>query len=490
MCTTIESSPSFTVSKILGQGAFGEVSLVTMADNPSQMVALKTITQSPVAEEEFKIHYFLSADKGHENLVKMFFMHNQGTQSLFFMEYVSGGTLENRIGRNGMKVSEARGFFRQLLTGVGYLHFKGVVHMDIKPENLLVAEDGILKIADFGLAASFQSPEGTEIPVLGQQGTPMYAAPEVWVQKTVGPQVDTWSMGVTLLKMLTGATSWNVAYSTDHKYRQLMEELKVEPYWMCMKKNVADVFRSIFQEDPEKRATLSCLENNEWVKKEKKGRETIWEDEDDEEQVEEDPEAEYHQQQEQAEVTDSDPDVAYHEEQEEEAPEACQYSWHGSEELEEAVEHQCDWTDAEGFNNPDEQQAEQWAWYRQQEWEHGEDTDGSEDLEIDVVGIEDDSEEVEIDVVGEWQKAEDTEGSEDSGDLEVDVVGIDDDSDDFEIDVVGIEDDSEDLEIDVVGTDEEEDVSEVKPSNPLKRHHVNYEDQVEQAAKRWGYDNC
>ncbi|ULT98079.1 hypothetical protein L3Y34_005723 [Caenorhabditis briggsae] len=88
MCTTIESSPSFNVSKILDRGAFGEVSLVTLAGNPSQMVALKTITQSPAAEEEFKIHYFLSADKGPQNLVKMFFKHNQGTQSLFFMEYI------------------------------------------------------------------------------------------------------------------------------------------------------------------------------------------------------------------------------------------------------------------------------------------------------------------------------------------------------------------------------------------------------------------
>ncbi|XP_076038991.1 uncharacterized protein LOC143024107 [Oratosquilla oratoria] len=89
------------------------------------------------------------------------------------------------------------------MSGVEHLHARGVAHRDLKPANLLLTEDKILKIADFGLADLFVL-KGEEVRLQGTVGTPAYMAPEVLSGSTyLGPPVDLWSCGVILFNLLT-----------------------------------------------------------------------------------------------------------------------------------------------------------------------------------------------------------------------------------------------------------------------------------------------
>ncbi|CAD5335157.1 Protein kinase-like domain superfamily [Arabidopsis thaliana x Arabidopsis arenosa] len=90
------------------------------------------------------------------------------------MEYVSGGQLSDRLGRQKMKESDARKLFQQLIDAVDYCHNRGVYHRDLKPQNLLLDSKGNLKVSDFGLSAVPKSGDMLSTAC----GSPCYIAPE------------------------------------------------------------------------------------------------------------------------------------------------------------------------------------------------------------------------------------------------------------------------------------------------------------------------
>lgn len=108
----------------------------------------------------------------------------------------------------GLPEDIAHFYFTQLVSGVSWLHGKGVAHRDIKPENILLDGDGNLKIADFGLAVLFQY-QGKYRESESICGSPPYVAPEVVSRKYRGDRVDIWSCGVVLFVLLAGNTPWD-----------------------------------------------------------------------------------------------------------------------------------------------------------------------------------------------------------------------------------------------------------------------------------------
>lgn len=103
----------------------------------------------------------------------------------------------------GMPVWEAQKYFRQLISGVEYLHSRGVTHRDLKPENLLLDNNDNLKISDFGLATIF-SMQGKERLLEKKCGTLPYVAPEVLVRSYHAEPADVWSCGIILVALLAG----------------------------------------------------------------------------------------------------------------------------------------------------------------------------------------------------------------------------------------------------------------------------------------------
>uniref|UniRef100_A0AC34GID2 Protein kinase domain-containing protein n=1 Tax=Panagrolaimus sp. ES5 TaxID=591445 RepID=A0AC34GID2_9BILA len=119
------------------------------------------------------------AVKNHQNVLKYLTMRAVGDVFELYLEYADGGELFDQIEPDyGMEPARAQFFFRQLLNGLGYIHACGIVHRDVKPENLLLTKNNTLKISDFGMATVFRH-QGSQRLLETRCGTMPYAAPEV-----------------------------------------------------------------------------------------------------------------------------------------------------------------------------------------------------------------------------------------------------------------------------------------------------------------------
>jgi serine/threonine-protein kinase len=196
----------------------------TRLDRP---VALKVMHATLSDDQQF-VHRFIGEAKtaarlSHANVVSVF---DQGTyEGLVYlaMEYVEGRTLREILGEHGpLTPRQAFGVLEPVLGALGAAHQAGLVHRDVKPENILLADDGRVKVADFGLArATTQATAQTSDGIL--LGTVAYLSPEQVSRGVSDPRSDVYSAGIVLYEMLTGQkpftgeTSMEIAYQHVHR---------------------------------------------------------------------------------------------------------------------------------------------------------------------------------------------------------------------------------------------------------------------------------
>lgn len=124
-----------------------------------ETVAMKMVDlkKHPDAAQSVKKEVCIQKILSDPHILRFFGKRTQGDVEYIFLEYASGGELFDRIEPDiGMPTNEAQRYFKQLLSGVEYLHTRGVAHRDLKPENLLLDENDNLKICDFGMATMFR----------------------------------------------------------------------------------------------------------------------------------------------------------------------------------------------------------------------------------------------------------------------------------------------------------------------------------------------
>ncbi|XP_068855765.1 serine/threonine-protein kinase PAK 3-like [Aphelocoma coerulescens] len=117
------------------------------------------------------------------------------------MEYMDGGTLKDIVRQTHMAEGEMAAVSRECLQGLDFLHSNRVIHRDLKSSNILLATDGSVKLADFGLCAQL-SPEQEQCSSM--VGTAHWMAPEVVSSSPYGPKVDIWSLGIVTIEMVEG----------------------------------------------------------------------------------------------------------------------------------------------------------------------------------------------------------------------------------------------------------------------------------------------
>jgi len=196
--------------RLLGHGGMATVELAhdTELDRP---VAIKRLAENLAANEEYKQRFLrearLAARLSHPNIVGVYDAGAENGIPYIVMEYVEGETVSDLLRHRGrLEPEEAVALGLQACSGLETAHDAGLVHRDIKPQNLLITPDGTLKIADFGIARSL---DGTQLTQAGTVlGTAAYLAPEQARGEEATPAADVYALGVVLYQLLTGRLPW------------------------------------------------------------------------------------------------------------------------------------------------------------------------------------------------------------------------------------------------------------------------------------------
>ncbi|XP_021714321.1 mitogen-activated protein kinase kinase kinase 17-like [Chenopodium quinoa] len=203
--------------EIIGRGSFGTVNLAIPKSNSTQYVVKSAqVSNSFSLKSEKEILSELSIIN-HPNIVRCLgdsLSLESGTQHYnLFLEYASKGSLADQLKLSGGKFefSEVKNYTKSILKGLSHLHESGIVHCDIKLQNILVFEDGTAKIADFGLAKKVSNEVG------GNQlrGTPLYMSPEIVAGGKVESPADVWALGCAVVEMVTGKPAWEISPESD-----------------------------------------------------------------------------------------------------------------------------------------------------------------------------------------------------------------------------------------------------------------------------------
>ncbi|KAF6005277.1 hypothetical protein F1559_003853 [Cyanidiococcus yangmingshanensis] len=207
----------------------------------------------------------------HPNIVHLLDVIDRDDSSklYLFMELSNGCTVQELMERAPQKrlpPGQAQSFLAQLIDGLAYIHSRNIVHRDIKPSNLMLATDGMLKIADFGVA-EFLDKFDAEGRITRTVGSPAFQAPEIARGNGVflGRKVDAWAAGVTLYMMLTGEAPFKGANQFE-LFRNISEGVFHMPPDL-IDEECQDLLRSLMEQDPERRAAVDDLRDHAWLRK-------------------------------------------------------------------------------------------------------------------------------------------------------------------------------------------------------------------------------
>ena len=261
---------TYEIKGKLGEGGFGAV---YRAHHKGWNMDL-AVKRALDLDEENKQGFIDEAQKWidlglHPHIISCYYVRNINGFPHTFAELAEGGSLESWIrGENydlyegGQKQALQRilDIAIQFAWGLGYAHQQGLVHQDVKPQNVLMTPDGVLKVTDFGLAKAKrktgETPEsgiGADILVSGGGYTLAYRSPEQAQRKKLSQKTDMWSWAVSVLEMFDGGISWKAGdlagYALESYLGRAGEEEDIPP----MPGVVAELLRECFQEDPQSR---------------------------------------------------------------------------------------------------------------------------------------------------------------------------------------------------------------------------------------------
>ncbi|KAJ6658883.1 hypothetical protein lerEdw1_019519 [Lerista edwardsae] len=241
-------------------------------------VAIKSIRKDKIKDEQDMVHIRreieIMSSLSHPHIITIYEVFENKDKIVIIMECASKGELYDYISeRRRLNERETRHFFRQIVSAVHYCHKNGVVHRDLKLENILlddncnikvkafsvVVETAIsLKIADFGLSNLYQKDKFLQTFC----GSPLYASPEIVNGRPYrGPEVDSWALGVLLYTLVYGAMPFD---GFDHKnlIRQISSGEYREP---TQPSDARGLIRWMLMVNPERRATIEDIANHWWV---------------------------------------------------------------------------------------------------------------------------------------------------------------------------------------------------------------------------------
>ena len=284
--TPLETKYEWHKDKVLGKGSYGSVYLATTKET-GEKVALKQIpkqfTNSVGFQQEMRAMLYIKSKGGHPHLCSLHEHFDTADDYFVILDYIGGGEMFDHLIENGAySERDASRLVREVASALNFLHGIGVVHADLKPENLLLTTsrrgDSVVKLADYGCAQILEHADDDLCkddyePTYGAP-TPAYCPAES-IEKTrpIEPPADMWALGVILFIMLTGAHPFDLkGDATDEvieerikstSYRVPFDNRKVTGH---LSKSAKDLMRQLMHRDPEKRLTALQMLQHPWVR--------------------------------------------------------------------------------------------------------------------------------------------------------------------------------------------------------------------------------
>ncbi|XP_069874479.1 sperm motility kinase 4A-like [Dipodomys merriami] len=248
----------YRVLRTIGEGSFAAVYLAKHLPTDS-LVAVKTITKKKCLSVDTELDILKSVE--HPNIIRLYEVVEAEQRVNLVMEYLEGGDLADYVYKvDRLREGEARLLFRQIVRAVNYCHDHGIIHRDLKAENILLDSQGTAKLCDFGLSMRFQPQQELD----GWCGTMAYWPPEmITQQKYQGPKVDVWSLGILLYFMVMGDVPFD-----DRSWLVLKQQVLAGRFQILKQfsTELRDILGYLMTLDPQKRPAVRQVLCHPWLK--------------------------------------------------------------------------------------------------------------------------------------------------------------------------------------------------------------------------------
>jgi len=215
----------YKILEKIGEGGMG---VVYKAEDTKlkRTVALKFLPPEWTRDQEAKQRFIQEAQAAaaldHQNICTVYEINEAEGKTFIAMAYIEGISLKEKLTSGPLDISEALNIATQVLEGLKRAHAKGIVHRDIKPANIMLTDDGLAKIMDFGLAKLEWGVDLTKTATI--MGTATYMSPEQAKGQEVDHRTDIWSLGVMLYEMLSGQRPFKSTHEQAVLYSILHED--------------------------------------------------------------------------------------------------------------------------------------------------------------------------------------------------------------------------------------------------------------------------
>ncbi|KAL9166868.1 hypothetical protein ABFS82_05G059100 [Erythranthe guttata] len=258
----------------IGKGAYGRVYKGLDLEN-GDFVAIKQVSLENIAQEDLNTimqEIDLLKNLNHKNIVKYLGSLKTKTHLHIILEYVENGSLANIIKPNKFgpfPESLVAVYIAQVLEGLVYLHEQGVIHRDIKGANILTTKEGLVKLADFGVATKLTEADVNTHSVVG---TPYWMAPEVIEMSGVCAASDIWSVGCTVIELLTCVPPYYDLQPMPALFRIVQDEHPPIPD--SLSPSITDFLRQCFKKDARQRPDAKTLLSHPWIQNSRRALQT------------------------------------------------------------------------------------------------------------------------------------------------------------------------------------------------------------------------
>ena len=252
----------YEIVSAIGKGGMGEVwrARDTSLDRD---VAIKTLPKADSSDADrlarFDREARLLAALKHPNIASIHGVEESNGTRFLVLELVEGGSLADRLVAGALPIGQALRIALQLSEALEAAHNLGILHRDLKPANICLTPDGLVKVLDFGLAKTIESPSDSAatVAVMTQAGaavgTPAYMSPEQARGETVGRQTDIWSFGVVLYELLTGSAAFGGGSTAETLAQVLTKQPDFARLPRSTPAGIERLLRRCLEKDPKRR---------------------------------------------------------------------------------------------------------------------------------------------------------------------------------------------------------------------------------------------